>query len=576
MSFLYQTGVTMGTRTYHSFYGKKYTIDDSAEIQRGGEGRILSIKSHPDLAAKIYHPGIIPISQEQFDYISTLEPSLFIVPLDLLYDKNNRIIGFVMEYLGNNYFPLSTIFSKNFCARDSITGQTKREIAKSLINAIKYAHNNQLIIGDLNQYNILINKQGNIKLIDVDSYETPNHKHSGILLEEIRDYLHGGIVTQNSDFFALSVLLFYSFTYTHPFKGIHAKYKNLAERMIHKLPVFINDPDLKPPKCYQPVQDDILKQQFSKLYLAGERFLISLQDVKDTISRKPKPIVVTEIVQKKLSIKPVLQNIEIINISFSNASGYIETNNDFFVYSTKNKGYVTKEHTISKKYYTRLFPGLRNIVLQKDNSLYHYKSNTEITKIENFSIRSDSIICRFDNILIVIEQDVMHWLYLDEIINKSIRNERIEVFGKSFRMYTGLMQNTGGVNRIFYNTGKNLANIKINVAIKDLYQQLNIGIIQCVESNEIVHKYFKIKGLSFELSNIYATRLVDFAYMPVQKGEGFVFQPADNQINVLRTPDFQQISVMDCDFISEQTKLQYTKSGIIAWEGKAVYLLNKN
>ncbi|NJO91045.1 MAG: hypothetical protein HC831_20335 [Chloroflexia bacterium] len=214
---------------------------------------------------KIYHNGVVPISKLRFDQLQKLDNETFVKPLDLLFSYS-EIVGFTMEYAGSDYFPFSALFNRSFCQRNAISDKFKTTIANKLIEAVKQAHFNGFVIGDLNQYNVLVNKSGDIKLIDVDSYETPGHKHTGILLDEIRDYYYKGIVSMNSDYFALSVLLFYLLTYTHPFKGVHEKYKSLAERMILQLPVFVNDSLLKVPKCFEPIQDKNIQGKFEKMY----------------------------------------------------------------------------------------------------------------------------------------------------------------------------------------------------------------------------------------------------------------------------------------------------------------------
>ncbi len=557
-------------------FGKQYKFKDADEIHRGGEGRIMVIASNSKKVAKIYHYDIIPISIDQYNFISKLDKSLFVVPEDLLWNENNLIVGFTMQYLGKDYFPLSTIFSKNFCTKNQIDETQKRKIASSLISALVYAHNNKIVVGDLNQYNIMINLQGDVKFIDVDSYETPGHKHTGILLDDIRDYLHGGKVTINSDFFALSVMLFYTLTYTHPFKGIHKKIKKISDRMINRIPVFANDPELLLPKCYFPLADASLREQYNRLYLDGDRFLVSLDKVYTIAGKRvSKKLPVQKIVQKDIIITPIVKDIQVRDIFFNTQQGYVETNENFIIFSTKNKGYVSKKYTLSKKQFDAVFVGEKNIIGLKNNKLYHYINDSQIIEIKNFDFPKEPIVQQFGNILIVVANDIMSYLYLDEIINTSIKNERTDVFSKGFSFYTGLIQNAGGVQRIFYKPGNNIANVKVNIRIRQIYQQGNAGVVQLAENNEVRNYYFKIRGLDFELAKKSCLNFSDFAYMPTDSENGFIFEPSDNKIKVIRTNDFGHISDIDCEFITEHSKLQYTKSGIIAWDDAGVFLLNK-
>jgi len=554
--------------------GKSFYLKDENEIHRGGEGRILLIDSQKGKVAKIYHQGIKPITEKRFNELKKLNKSFFLIPQELLLQKG-VIIGYTMEFAGKEFFPLSSCFSKNFCLRMKINNKTRLKIAGKLAEALKIAHKYNIIIGDLNQYNVLVNEWGEIKLIDTDSYKTPGFPHSGFLLDEIRDYLYQGIVSKNSDYFALSVLLFYLFTYTHPFKGIHQKIKKLADRMIHKIPVFADDPLLKVPKCYEALHDKKLQNNFNRFYLNGERYMFSISGIGSIKSTKSKIIKVKSFNEKELIISPVIQNEQIFNVCFESKAGYIETKNQFVIYSADNKAYVSRRFKISKKDYDRIFVTDKNILLKKKDALFHYKSDSDIVQISNFKFQKDSILHQSGNILMVIGANQMYKLYLDNIRNSSIVNKRIEVFGPAFNHYNGLIQNSGGVQRIFYNTGKDIAIVKTEKNIKMLYQRGNIGIVQLIENKKLSNYYFKIKGLKQEFSPMPVESFTNFAYMPTENREGFIFEPADNKISVIRTQDFKVVSKLQCKLISSQTSLNYTKSGIIAWEDNSVYLINK-
>ena len=97
-----------------------YYIKDSDEIHRGGEGRIMLLTGKPDFVAKLYHSGINTISEQQYNFLTKLDRTLFVVPEELLSDGKGKIAGFTMKYVGKDYFPLSSIFSKNFCTRNNI------------------------------------------------------------------------------------------------------------------------------------------------------------------------------------------------------------------------------------------------------------------------------------------------------------------------------------------------------------------------------------------------------------------------------------------------------------------------
>jgi len=558
--------------TFHTDSGIKYSISDSDEIHRGGEGRIMALKD-PNFVAKLYHPHISPLSDAQFSFLTKLDKSLFVVPVHLLRNTKNATAGFIMEYIPNDYFPLSSFFSKNFCAKNGISEKVKKQIIERLINSINYAHSQNIIIGDLNQYNILVNKVGQVKMIDTDSYQTSAHKHTGILLDDIRDYLHGGIVSTESDYFALSVMVFYALTHVHPFKGIHPSYKKISDRMIHHLPVFAQGEGIKVPKVYRPPGDKKIMSQFEELYLKGNRFLMSLSGVSKVLG-KLTPVKVTTINEKDLSVTPILPDTAGSDTYFNSFLGYVETEDNFFVYDAKNTGYLSLKYTIPKQKYENILLGNNNVIARKGQNIYHYKSDADVVLIKNFTIEAGSFTHNFDGIVLVFNQNLMFKLYIDEIIGSSVKNTRNEVFGQSFSHHTGLLQNISGQKRTFYNSGKDLASVKIGFPAKEIRSQGQVSCIQYIEDNKIVTQYVFFDGLKAMVSQNATELLTDFAYMPTGNS-GFIFEPADDAIKVLRTQDFQTVSLLECPQVSSLSKLQYSGAGIVALENERVYLLNR-
>ncbi|MFN8258323.1 MAG: hypothetical protein U0W24_21720 [Bacteroidales bacterium] len=553
--------------------GNSLFIDDDKEIHRGGEGRIMLIENRPEIVAKLYHKGVLTIDENRFNLLQKLDNQIFIVPQELLY-ISKKIAGFTMEYAGNEYFPLSSLFIKSFCQRNGIDGKFKIKIAEKLVNALDSAHLNNFVIGDLNQYNVLVNLKGDIKLIDVDSYETLNYKHSGVLLDEVRDYLYQGKVSINSDFFALSVQLFYLLTYSHPFKGIHTIYKTLEERMVNKIPVYLMDPELKTPKCFEPIENKDIQEQFNRLYLKGERFLFSIGSFLPGAKSKIK-ITFQKIEAESLIIQTIVCEPKIINVQFSNRFGFIQTENKFLIYLSDIKGYLNKIAEFNSNEIDDVYPGNKNLVVLQKGKLLNIQNGNHPVPIANFTIPKKAITYLLDNILLVIDNNQMFWIYIDEILGSSIRIKRTEVFGASFTHKNGLMQNTGGIQRIFYNTGKEIASVKTNKMLRKIFQKSNIGFAEFIENKKINTVYFKINGLNIEYAKHQQGGVAEFAYSQITKNEGYIYEPADNFINVRKYDDFEVIGTISCNYISAGSTLFMTNSGIIAWEDNSVFLINQ-
>jgi hypothetical protein len=556
--------------------GKKIRINDVKEINRGGEGVIYDLGN--DTVAKIYHDGIEPLNQAKFDFLKKLDKNLFIAPQELLYDSKSKVVGFTMDYLNQDFYPLSNVFTKSFCTSNGVDKKIKLTIIENLIKALDYAHKMKVVIGDLNCFNVMVNNKGEIKLIDTDSYQTPGFFHSGRLLEDIRDYLYQGRINENSDCFALSVLSFNMLSFMHPFKGIHKQYLKISDRMIHKLPVFVNDPDLKLPKCYEPIQDQNLLGQFKRFYLNGERFLMSLSsvDANLVVVAVNQPSLVKKYEQDDLIITYISGDEIIKNIFSTDTRLVIETEASFLLYDTRNKGYVSLMDTLSKQDYNQVFVGKKNILFRKDKNLFVYSGSGKANKVTSFVLPEKYIYKQYEDILVIIDPDNMYKIFIDEAFGGVIKLTTTNVFGRGFQNYKTLIYNSGGKQNVFYNVhGKEMSLVHLPIKIQDMYQNKNIGMVQYVENKQVKYKFFKIKDLKLNVSQKEFDSWSDFAFREDKDGEGFIFMPTDDAIKIIRTQDFAEVSELKCNLVNSESVIKNTNAGLVLFDNGKVWLLNK-
>lgn len=91
------------------------------------------------------------------------EPCLYDDPkvLDLIYDENLGFVGYTMEY-----FDLPTMYDLSYKSK-----KTKLEHLKNLRKRVEELNNNGIYIGDFMSWeNFLVDKDGSIKLIDMDNF----------------------------------------------------------------------------------------------------------------------------------------------------------------------------------------------------------------------------------------------------------------------------------------------------------------------------------------------------------------------------------------------------------------------
>lgn len=552
---------------------KLFDLDSSKEIARGGEGFLLPLPKNKNQVVKLYHPGCCNMDESKFNFLLKLTLPVFIKPETLLYDKSHSIIGFIMNYLPFDFYPLDAIFNKNFCLKNNFDFVKKEKIAKQLIEAVKFAHNNKINIGDLSGLNVMINNNGDVRFIDVDSYDVPRHKHSNKLLEEIRDYLHGGRINENSDYFALSVVIFNYLTYLHPFKGVHKKFPKLSDRMIHKIPVFLNDPELIKPKCYQPLTDKYLTDQFEKLYLKGERFILSID--KFVQQKIITPVLAQNINEKDVLMQNIFHGETIEYAFFGEKSGMLRTKKEFIIYDVSSKGYATLKSRLSRQDWDDVFIGKENIVITKDKKLWLYNKDKETTDlIVNLELIPGSRFVHLDNHLIMIDDDYMWKINLDVVKFNNILVDKTPVFTQGFNTHNGIIQNISGTHYIHFNNGNVITSIMSTKFLKGVYQVKDIGIAKYEENKQIKYQYYNLIGSKI---NFFQTteNFNHFAYKGENGKNAMIFVPEEGKIIVLRGQDFYQLAEIKCSIIDENSRLYNTSAGIISVNENEAWLINK-
>lgn len=540
-----------------------YNIDDNKEIARGGEGRIMDISS--DKVAKIYLPNIKPLSEIKFNELSELKVNIFIKPEELLFDEHKRVIGFTMVKIPSNFFPLLSIFNKPFCVREGITPKIKNIIIERIIDAVKFAHSKNIIIGDLNPYNILVNDLGMVYFLDVDSYQTPSVKHTNILLEDIRDYLFGGLVTLNSDYFAIGVLSFNCFTYVHPFKGICKSMPNIGDRMLNKKSI-LNSTDINIPKCYEPISNQYLLDQYIKMFNNGERFIIDLKS-KQIPTIKNKNVVPTIIKTNDLVIHTLYSGDIIVSYSSKDRLVLINSSNQMLVYDVSLKGtfkqIIIKDHINPKN---KIFVYKHDIYSIVDNKLIDMLTGCVIMSFDTNNLKSDL----YNNILVIINQDIMYKFDLDVKYHDKISYSTIDTFSGKFNDLYSMYQNVSGNTVLFYEkNGLNSAILKTK--IKNIHQSGNVGIIELVENEKICYKLINIKNLQINIfdSPYKSLRMFD------NLNDSIIVVPEDDKLIFVNTENMQEIVAYQSTEIYKDSVIHCTNGGICVVNINSVYFMNK-
>ncbi len=140
----------------------------------GGEGTIYSTDI-PNVVAKIYKPG--KVDEAKFEKLKLMmtkdincEGVCF--PIAMLYNSNDEFVGYLMNkaqgkelqkclfipQLLKKYFP-------NWKKKDTV------QLCITILKKLKYLHDRNIILGDINPNNILVVSSDEVYFVDTDSYQ---------------------------------------------------------------------------------------------------------------------------------------------------------------------------------------------------------------------------------------------------------------------------------------------------------------------------------------------------------------------------------------------------------------------
>lgn len=226
----------------YKWNGQPVTIN--RELGKGGEGAVFEILEHNSTVAKLYHKDV-PIEkvcklEEMVKMKTERLLRLSAWPIDILYDgPKGSVKGFLMPQIKNHQdihvlCGVKSRLDKFPNASWAFIIQT----ATNLARVFSVMHQHHLVVGDVNERNVVVAEDATVKLIDCDSFQ---------IISQDKQYLCGVAVpfftppelqgrktfkdlvrTPNHDCFGLAVLIFQLlFLGRHPFSGRYLDTDNL-------------------------------------------------------------------------------------------------------------------------------------------------------------------------------------------------------------------------------------------------------------------------------------------------------------------------------------------------------------
>lgn len=198
-------------------------------LGQGGEGAVCKDARSPVTAVKIYK-DFDPERGAKLEMLVSLDsPKLRTAaawPRSIVHGADGRVVGFEMEFL-EGWVPLFSVYQtrSRMKSMPAATWLFLLRVARNLATCVHYVHAAGLVVGDLNESNVLISGRGMAKIIDVDSFQIDRFAcrvgKSELTPPEFQGVSgSGSMKTREHDKFALAVLIFQTLVFgRHPYAG---------------------------------------------------------------------------------------------------------------------------------------------------------------------------------------------------------------------------------------------------------------------------------------------------------------------------------------------------------------------
>lgn len=215
------------------------------ELGKGGEGSVFEVEGDPTVVAKLYHR---PLSQRQRAKLARQmelsknipELSLFAAWPTVRLTADGSREGFLMPRIQGN--PIHLLYrpvdrKQHFPEAD---WQSLIHVARNIAAAFGALHRSDIVMGDVNESNVLVTAKGEVRLIDCDSYQVPACE-GGVHTCDVGVPMWTAPELQGKDFsglprspdhdcFGLALLIFHLlFMGRHPFAGVPADRARMHE-----------------------------------------------------------------------------------------------------------------------------------------------------------------------------------------------------------------------------------------------------------------------------------------------------------------------------------------------------------
>lgn len=209
--------------------GKHYSFKLGKLIAEGGEGAIHEVHNMPNSVAKIYFPHRRTLYREQKidtflrnrEFMMDSRKHGICTPTLKLVDENGQFIGFIMDKASGE-----TLDDRAFLPKPSYVKEnegwdrmTLIRLCQTILRSFAFLHDHQVLVGDINPYNILVESPDRVYFVDVDSYQIEQFPcevgFQNFLPPELQQHhipkeqrQHFDLRKPENEYFSIAILLF--------------------------------------------------------------------------------------------------------------------------------------------------------------------------------------------------------------------------------------------------------------------------------------------------------------------------------------------------------------------------------
>jgi hypothetical protein len=214
-------------------------LGDADLLGEGGEARVFRLK---DRAVKLFHPlakgdalgrAVRATKLEKLARFPVGLPPSVLGPLELARSARGEVLGFVMRLVQAD--DAGRLSNRRY-REGRVTNDQVTALFGGLSRTLEALHARGVVVGDLNDGNVLVAPEDGPFLIDADSMQFDGLAcavgHERFLDPRLYgvDLAAAPRFEPGTDWFAFAVMLFASWLYVHPFGGTHPKWGTLLRR----------------------------------------------------------------------------------------------------------------------------------------------------------------------------------------------------------------------------------------------------------------------------------------------------------------------------------------------------------